>query len=334
MAKILNDADIRKLIGAVIIDGDVNCLRPNSYVLRLGSEGEFLTANKAYELGRTKKGIRVSPGQSVAVTALETIDFSPGAVQKIFPNCALHAFISPTTDLSREGIVAPTTQVDAGYNGTLNWTITNTSSEERRFLFKEKLFRLTILKLEDGELPLKYYEGDYQGQTGYIRSQRKGAPVGMRDTEWEDSVLEGGPEELLDNLMKSGFPWHALGQRLKTIDQQFKIVSNEYAAIHDSLENLTTEVDALTQKSGDVTQSVPHAISVALADQAATLQNRWMVASGSMLVVVLGLIISITSNASAVNFLKANGPWIGIVMILVGLVVAIVTARVRRQIKP
>lgn len=334
MATILNDADIRKLIGPVIIDGDVNCLRPNSYVLRLGSEGEFLTANKVYELGRTKKGSRVSPGQSVAVTALETIDFRPEAVQKIFPNCALHAFISPTTDLSREGIVAPTTQVDAGYNGTLNWTITNTSSEERRFLHKEKLFRLTILKLEDGELPLKYYEGDYQGQTGYIRSQRKGAPVGMRDAEWEDSILEGGPEELLDNLMKSGFPWHALGQRLKTIDQQFKIVSDEYAAIHDSLENLTTEVDALTQKSGDATQSVPHAISVALADQAATLQNRWMVASGSMLVVVLGLIISITSNAAALNFLKANGPWIGIVMILVGLVVATVTARARRKIKP
>ena len=95
--------------------------------------------------------------------------------------------------------------MDAGYHGTLNWTITNTSSEERRFLHKEKLFRLTILKLQDGELPVKYYEGDYQGQTGYIRSQRRGAPAGIRDSEWEDSIAEGGPEVLLDNLLNPDF---------------------------------------------------------------------------------------------------------------------------------
>jgi hypothetical protein len=58
---------------------------------------------------------------------------------------------------------------------------------------------------------------------------------GMRDNEWEDAVAEGGPEALLDNLIKSGYPWHALAQKLKTIDQQFKIVSDEYGAIHDSL---------------------------------------------------------------------------------------------------
>ena len=43
----------------------------------------------------------------------------------------------------------------------------------------------------------------------------------------------------------------------------------------------------------------------------------------------LGLIISITSNAAAVNFLKANGSWIGIIMILVGLIVAAITFRRR-----
>ena len=128
-------------------------------------------------------------------------------------------------------------QIDAGYHGTLNWTITNTSNQERRFLQKERIYRITILKLEEGEVPLKCYEGSYQGQTGYVRSRRTGAPVGMRDSEWEDAVAEGGPEALLDNLIKSGYPWHALAQKLKTIDQQFKIVSDEYGAIHDSLVN-------------------------------------------------------------------------------------------------
>src|SRR5438034_10896385 len=113
MATILNDKEITKLLGTVITDGDPTSVRPSSYVVRLRAEGEFLNANKEFTLGKAKKGIKVSPGHSVAVTALETIDFRPVTVQKIFPGCALHAIISPTTDLSREGIVAPTTQVDA-----------------------------------------------------------------------------------------------------------------------------------------------------------------------------------------------------------------------------
>ena len=327
MATILNDDAIRKLIGSVIKDGDPACVRPNSYILRLGPEGEFLTGGKVYELGKNKKGIRLPPGQSVAVTALETIDFRQETIQRIFPNCALHAFISPTTDLSREGLVAPATQVDAGYNGTLNWTISNTSSEERRFLLREKLFRLTVLKLEDGEVPLKYYEGDYQGQTGYVRSARKGPPVGMRESEWEDSIVEGGPEELLDTLMKSGYPWHALGQRLKTIDQEFKIISDEYSDIHDSLKNLTTEVDSFTKTSGDRSEAISRAVGIALADQATILQNRWLLASGSMIAVVLCLILSITSNPRAVGILNANGAWVGILIIFIGVVVAAITLR-------
>jgi deoxycytidine triphosphate deaminase len=327
MATILNDAELKKLIGTVIQDGDPSCIRPNSYILRLGSKGEFLNSGKLFTLGDAKKGIRIQPGHSVGLTALETVDFRPTTVQKLYPNCALHAFISPTTDLAREGIVAPTTQVDAGYNGTLNWTIANTSSEERRFICRERLFRLTILRLEEGEVPLKYYEGDYQDQKGYVRSARKGAPVGMRESEWEDSLVEGGPEALLDNLMKSGFPWHALGQRLKTIDDQFRIISNEYSAIDDSLQKLTREVDSLKEQYGDVQRSLPQMISNIISEQATALQNRWLISSGSILLGLLGLIITITSSKAALDFLKANSAWIGLVLILIGVGTMIFTAR-------
>ncbi len=323
MPMILNDKEIKKLIGSVIINGDPDSIRPNSYVLRLGSEGEFLNAGKTFELGKSKKGIRISPGHSVAVTALETIDFRPETVGKFFPGCALHGLISPTTDLSREGIFAPTTQVDAGYHGTLNWTITNTSNEERRFLYGERIYRLTILKLQEGEVPLKFYQGDYQDQTGYVRSQRKGAPVGMRESEWVESTVEGGPEALLDNLIKSGYPWHVLGQKLKAIDEQFKIVTEEYGAIHDSLRKLTSEVD----QHGKDLRSIPDAISTALKDEAETLQNRWLLASGSMLLALLGLVIAFTGNQTAFEFLKANSAWIGIVIILIGVISTILTIR-------
>lgn len=334
MATILNDTELKRLIGTVIIDGDASSIRPNSYILRLGGEGEFLNASKQFTIGKSKKGIRVPPGHSVAVTALEAIDFRPATVEKVYPGCALHAFISPTTDLSREGIVAPTTQVDAGYNGTLNWTITNTSNEDRRFLYAERLYRLTILKLEAGEVPVKFYDGDYQSQTGYVRSQRKGPPVGMRENEWEDSLVEGGPEALLDNLMKSGYPWHGLGQRLKEIDQQFKMVSDEYAAIHDSLTKLSAEAGTLSSQYGNVLGSIPQAIANALRDEAASLQNRWLLVSGSMVLGLLGIVLSFTSNQRAFEFLKANGPWIGVLLVLIGVLSTIVTIRRPRSSAP
>ena len=158
MAELLNDVEIRRILGTVIKDGVETSVRPNSYVLRLGSAGEFLTTGKEFSLGDEpgkKKGIKVSPGESVALTAREGIDFTRKTVQEHFPDCDLHAFISPTTDLQREGVVAPTTQIDAGYEGTLNWTLSNSSSEERRFVYEERLFRLAILKLAWASGPMR-----------------------------------------------------------------------------------------------------------------------------------------------------------------------------------
>lgn len=216
MATILNDVEIKRLLGTVILDGDSSCIRPNAYVLRLGSLGEFLNTGKDFDIGAKKKGVRIQPGHSVAVTALETLDFRRDTVHKIYPGQDLHAFVSPTTDLSREGIVAQATQVDAGFHGTLNWTLTNTSSDVRQFVHKERIYRITIFRLEKGETPEHLYAGDYQSQTGYVRSRRTGPPVGMKESDWADAQIEGGPEDLLENLIKSGYPWHILGSRLKS----------------------------------------------------------------------------------------------------------------------
>jgi deoxycytidine triphosphate deaminase len=203
MATLLKDADIKQLLGNVIINGDVSCIRPNSYIIRLGSVGEFLTAKKAFTLGTEKKGIRVRPWHSVALTAFETINFGREAVSILYPNHDLHGILSPTTNLSREGVVAPTTQIDAGYYGTLNWTINNISNEERRYLFKEQMLRLTIFKLERGETPERLYSGEYQGLTGYVPSTRKGPPIGIKETEWEDSGSNEEDERAFPTVLNS-----------------------------------------------------------------------------------------------------------------------------------
>lgn len=321
MAKLLSDAELEKLIGTVIIDGDNSFIRPNSYILRLGKEGEFLNANKEFHLGTTKKGIKIFPGHAVALTAFETIDFRRETVSKIFPENDLHAIISPTTDLSREGLVAPSTHIDSGYYGTLNWTVSNTSNEERRFLYKEKLFRMVIFKLEKDERPNKLYDGDYQGETGYIRSQRKGAPVGMKENEWEDSSTEGGPEALLDNLIKSGYPWHILGQKLKQIDQELKVVSDEYGVIHESLEGLSTKINSLNEKYNISSTQLGITIKDIIEKETESLQNKWLIGSGAIIGGLVGLIISVTSNTTALNFVKNNGTWIGLILIISSVII-------------
>ena len=313
MADLLNDVEIRRLLDTVIVDGDADSIRPNSYVLRLGAEGEFISTGKPFEIGSSrKKGIRVQPGHSVGVTALETIDFRTEAVHKIYPDHDLHGIISPTTDLSREGIVAPTTQVDAGYHGTLNWTLTNTSSEERRFLHRERLFRLTIFKLADGERPETSYAGDYQSRTGYVRSQRRGAPVGMKESEWEDAQTKGSPEDILDNLLKAGYPWHSLGQRLKLIDTQFKSVTEEYANIRESIDNLGSDVYRINDRQGKMSDTVRQI----LREESSALQNRWLLGAGSLLVAVVGLGLTTASNANALAFLERHGVLVGLGLIV------------------
>jgi deoxycytidine triphosphate deaminase len=316
MATILNDKEIAGLVGKVIINGDASCVRTNSYVLRLGSSGEFLNSGKEFNIGGSKKGIRIQPGHSVALTAFETIDFRRETVRKIYPDQDLHALVSPSTDLSREGLVAPTTQVDVGYFGTLNWTLTNTSNETRGFLAQEKLFRITFFKLAPGETPTSTYKGDYQGRTGYVRSERRGPPAGMRENEWEDSCVEGGPEALLENLIKSGYPWNLLGQRLQVIDGQFQTVTNEYGEIKRAIDGLTRDFESFKEGSRDL----PNMIGKVLDDRTSILQLRWLVAAASAIGALLGIIIPIITNESALKFLKNNGSWIGILCFVLSLV--------------
>jgi deoxycytidine triphosphate deaminase len=313
MATILNDEEIKKLIGTVIVNGSAASVKPNSYALRLGNAGEFLNCNKEFTLGGAKKGIKLQPGHSVALTAFEVVDFSRETVHKIYPNHDLHAFISPLTDLSREGIVAPTTQVDSGYHGTLNWTITNTSNMVRGFLYQEKLFRLTIFKLAPGETPTNPYRGDYHEKTGYVRSERKGAPQGMRDSEWEDAAVDGSPEAMLESLIKSGYPWNLLGQRLKVIDDQFQTVTNEYGEIKTAIDVLNREVDAMREES----RNLPNTIGKVLDEKMSTHHLRWVTATVSAIIMLLGIVLTIVVCDQALKFLKNQGAWIGILLFFI-----------------
>jgi len=309
MATILNDDSIRKLFGTVIANADENCLRPNSYVLRLGKFGEFLTSDKEFEIGEQgKKGIVIPPGHSAGITALEDLDFSRKAVHKIFPDHDLHAFLSPTTDLSREGIVAPTTQVDAGYRGTLNWTIANTSGKEARFVYGEKIYRMAIFKLEKGETPDEIYAGDYQKKYGYIGSQRKGPPAGMKDAQWVHATDEGGPEDMLNQLIKSGYPWNVLGDRLKHIDDELKAVTEEYARIEDSIKELNAQTKRIAEKQNAASENIRQMVREEIRDHA----RKWLINCGALLAGLGGIGL----NDLLINLIKEYSDFISPALIV------------------
>ena len=70
---------------------------------------------------------------------------------------------------------------------------------------------------------MKTYDGNYQGQFGYVKSMRFEKPAGMEKSQWEDAFVEGGPEDLLEILAKAGPPWNVLSERLRMIDHKFEI---------------------------------------------------------------------------------------------------------------
>ena len=262
MAQLLNDKEIKKLLGTVIINGDKDSIRPNSYIMRMGGVGAFLDSkkDKKFDIGENQ-GIKLPAGYAVAVTALETIDFRQETVDKIYPGCSLHGFLTPTTDLSREGLTVPGTQVDAGYRGTLNWTIHNSSSGEACFAYGDRLFRLTILKLDKAEeVPEHYYDGAYQGKEGHVSSKRRGLPTGMRESDLSSPVEGDSMEEKLEHLIDAGYPWDIFGEKLREIDQGYNGLREQVGELKESMQDkydeLKEAIDDLTVKYGELKEAI------------------------------------------------------------------------------
>lgn len=308
MATVLSDKELKGLIGSVIINGDESCVRPNAYILRLGSGGEFKNINKPFSIGDAgKRGIKLASGHAAGLSSYEQLDFSRETVHKIYPDCDLFAYMSPVTDLSREGVTTQTTQVDADFKGILTWTINNTSNEENQFMYKEKLYRLTVFKLDQNEeKPEKPYDGDYQGQKDYVRSTRKGAPRGMKDDEWETSAVEGSPENHLAGLISSGFPWSLLGKQLKKVDGELKEVTEGYFQIDDSLKKIKKEIEGFPDIVEDkINQKKPELVF----------------SLGGILAFFASLGVAVIASDSAIGFLKNYGAYVslGIIGVLLAL---------------
>lgn len=242
MAKILADHEIKGLLGSVLIDADENYINPNGIELRLGKHVRFHSTGEEKEL-EDGLFLKVNPGETVIISSLEKIDFTPLVVESIFPGCRLMAFITPTTTMMREGISHAATKIDAGFRGNLNWGLRNGSVKELLLQYAEPIFKLTIFRLEADEVPEIPY-GDrerdrYQDTSGVVRSQRRISADIPKPRIVSSSFDKLDPKK---QLREAGYPFDHIGTELVELHGKFETVSSNVRLLTEKIENETKTI--------------------------------------------------------------------------------------------
>jgi len=253
MSRILADREIRKLLSVCLKSADEKLLNPNGIEVRLGGRVRFISTGEEFELAEGKF-LRVSPGESVVIASLESLDFSKAAVQQFFPDCMLMGWITPTTTMMREGISQVATKVDAGFVGQLNWLIRNSSYKDLTLQYGESVFKLTLELLEGNEVPEKNYgerTGDrYQNTSGILLSSRK-LPADIP----ANRVVASSRHKLDPKvqLREAGHPFDHIGSELVQLQGKFEMVSKDVLLMKDNFEQRTTELSSkIESETGSV----------------------------------------------------------------------------------
>jgi len=242
MAKILPDREVKQLIGTVIREGDCEFLNPNGIELRLGADVRFLSTGEEKALGKGRF-LKVTPGETVLISSMEELDFTQETVEALFPGRMIMGIITPTTTMMREGISQVATKIDAGFRGTLNWSLRNGSTKDLIVQFGEPIFKLTLFLLDEDEKPDLAYgarQGDrYQDTEGIARSRRS-IPVDIP----KKSLVASSVEKLdpTKRLQEAGYPFNHIGTELITLHGKFEAVSTGVTALREEFEKLDTRL--------------------------------------------------------------------------------------------
>lgn len=239
MAELLADKDIKKLIGICVINGTEECIKPNSYELRLGSKVRFKLTDEEFVL-KEGEWLELGPGECVAITSYEKIDFSAEAVQRVFKDSMLFGLINTRTTLMREGVTQVSTKIDAGFTGVLDWELRNNYYEPLKLQFKEKIFNLIVFKLKENEIPELPYgkrpEDFYQYSKGLEPSGRKIPP------QIPDRLIKRPTRGRVDHkkqLREAGPPVSYIGEELMQLDGKIEVVDKSVRVLKEKLEEQT-----------------------------------------------------------------------------------------------
>ena len=283
MARILADRDILKLLGTVILDADEQRINPNGIEIRLGKHVSFQSTGEDKELGPAMF-LKVRPGESVLISSYEEFHFAKETIQRIFPNCDLMAFITPTTTMMREGIMQAATKIDSGWDGYLNWGLRNSSIKDFVLGFAEPIFKLTIFLLEGDEVPdVPYGQRNsdlYQGTQGIARSTRK-IPVQIPKSKLiESSVERIDPTR---QLQEAGYPFNHIGTELTNLHGKFEIVSKDVLLLRDQFQDQTREIRSkIEEESGRLSTKVDESQKTALKEVENLFDRKFLSIAGAI----------------------------------------------------
>lgn len=322
MAKLLADKDIERLIGVAIINAKPERLNPNGIELCLGKSVHFLSTGEEMDLAPGMY-LKVSPGETVTITSMESLDFTSAAVKKIFPGHMLMGLITPTTTMMREGISQVTTKVDAGFKGMLNWSLHNGAPKDLILRYGEPIFKLTIFLLETDESPqIPYGErptDSYQDATGIVRSTRT-IPADIPKAKLVSSSFHKlDPKK---QLREAGYPFDHIGTELMALDGRIEVVSTDLRAIKDEFRKTTAELAGKIEKE---TSSLVKQIETQgshLFEKVESLFNTKFIWAVS---VVIGGVSIMYGVLSYLEKSSVGGKTLSVLSVLVGIIVILVS---------
>ena len=318
MTLILSDVEIQKLLDHDIIkDGDRNQVRANSYVFRLGKEVRFNSTGerKPGELGDI---LEINPGDSVLVHSLEFLNFEKSAVNEVYPDKLICAFLTPITTLMREGLQLLTTKIDPGYFGTPNWTIRNSSVEPVKLEIGEPIFKATLFLLSaNEEIPEKSYgeredKDFYQGKTGLVGSKRR-LPV---DAEKRKKICVSSKGTEFERLKQSGFPYDFIATQLQNVGDSIQIVTKDFARMDEKVEKRNQE---LSQKMDRIKESISKVAddkAQAMLGQVDDMVVRKLTSSGVMVFTIFCAMVGGAAYLIEKNHIDLIAPGGGILAVL------------------
>jgi deoxycytidine triphosphate deaminase len=335
MARILPDREIAPLIGKVIVRGSQECVRQNSYELRLGDRVKFDSTGE--EIGLPEGCfLEIEPGDFVTIASYEKLDFRRETLASLCKKTNLMGLITPTTTMMREGFLFTTTKVDPGFLGTLNWGIRNSSTRAIRLKHRERLFKLTLYELAEDEVPDRLYgetEGDaYHGSEGITPSARM-IPAVIPDTK----IIRRTERKIDPNkqLLEAGYPFSHIGTELIDLHGKWEVVSKDVVLLKDEFAKMRTalqdkiekETETLSNKLGDLSDSLSTKMKDFFADQIESFFGRKMLR-------VYGTIAAIASfGASAYSFVLRStpAPYHAAIFLAIGVLAVLATLLLSRK---
>lgn len=145
MGRILPDREIRPLLRNVIVGGADECVRSNSYELRLGAKVRFDSTGEEMEL-ISGYFLEIQPGDFVTVSSSETLDFRREAISQVGKKINLMGLITPTTTNDAGGVLVHHNQGRPRLSGYSKLGNQEQLKEDREAQARRKAFQAHIVR--------------------------------------------------------------------------------------------------------------------------------------------------------------------------------------------